>query len=329
MKCPYSKSIPNPTFAKLYPYFCDEYGKFDVLRLPLGVDAATYVHEYCRVQPTLTVPCGKCSICMSNKQQEWVLRLKHELQNSIGAQFYTLTYDDIHLPFVDPGGNFTSLETEVIQNYDVCVPTLRKDHLQKFLKRLRKDLDPIKVRFFAIGEYGGKLHRPHYHMILFGLPNQKDVMNIRDDYNPIMIVQKHWWYGNVSVGEANGSTINYITSYMLISKDSPHGDLSEPSFAVMSRRPGIGYYFLESKEREFFYKHNIKKLYTTLDGLKVPLPRYYKDKLLTDEQKIELQEWRWKNEDLFTPPDPKQQLLAITKDNILRARYEKKKKHIH
>lgn len=44
--------------------------------------------------------------------------------------------------------------------------SLEKSHLQKFFKRLRKQLTS-KVRYFAVGEYGTKKGRPHYHVILF------------------------------------------------------------------------------------------------------------------------------------------------------------------
>lgn len=42
------------------------------------------------------------------------------------------------------------------------------------MKRLRKYLEPVKVRFFACGEYGDNTYRPHYHLILFGCDFRSD-----------------------------------------------------------------------------------------------------------------------------------------------------------
>ena len=65
--------------------------------------------------------------------------------------FVTLTYADDQLP----DGN-----------------SLCPEDVTKFLKRLRKRIDPVKIRYFLCGEYGeGSTSRPHYHLILFGLPS--------------------------------------------------------------------------------------------------------------------------------------------------------------
>lgn len=54
-----------------------------------------------------------------------------------------------------------------------------------------------------------------------------------------------------------------------------------PNFAIMSRRPGIGSNFVSKIP---------KKNYIYLNGYKKRLPRYYKDKLFTKEQKIYMRE---------------------------------------
>ena len=94
----------------------------------------------------LEIPCGKCILCRKQKAAEWSLRMYHELSTSQKASFVTLTYDDTKLP---------------------ANQTLVKAHLQNFMKRLRKRIEPEKLRYYAVGEYGDKTQRPHYHMILF------------------------------------------------------------------------------------------------------------------------------------------------------------------
>ena len=98
----------------------------------------------------LQVPCGKCLICLSNRRQDWSVRILNEYKYSIGSRFITLTYSDKHLP--EDG-------------------QLNKSDLQKYFKRLRKTLDK-RVRYYAVGEYGTKRGRPHYHILLF---------NVKDD----------------------------------------------------------------------------------------------------------------------------------------------------
>ena len=54
--------------------------------------------------------------------------------------FVTLTYDEDHLP----------LDRSVSRR-----------EVQLFMKRLRKAISPLRVRFFACGEYGERFGRPH------------------------------------------------------------------------------------------------------------------------------------------------------------------------
>lgn len=75
-----------------------------------------------------------------------------------------------------------------------------------WLKRLRKAVFPTKLRFFLVGEYGSKTLRPHYHVLLFGMP-----------WNPSSeaVVEKTWGRGFVQLGEVNQATIRYCVGYVL------------------------------------------------------------------------------------------------------------------
>ena len=76
--------------------------------------------------------CGNCLPCLITRKQEWTLRIELEAKCHVANSFVTLTYDDVFRP---------------------AGQTLVKDHLQKFIKRLRKAL-PYKIRYYACGEYG-------------------------------------------------------------------------------------------------------------------------------------------------------------------------------
>lgn len=151
------------------------------------------------------VPCGQCYACRVNKTQEWTFRLMLELTEWKHASFVTLTYDDENLP----AGN-----------------GLNYRDLQLFIKRLRKVYDePIK--YYAIGEYGdneqsinygnsdgsgGFLGRPHFHLIIFGLPpdnNSKQLMcRIWRLCDP-----QRFLYNNKGVAQVTIDSIAYVAGY--------------------------------------------------------------------------------------------------------------------
>lgn len=129
---------------------------------------------------SIILPCGKCLACKENKSQEWTLRILHELDNFSEASFVTLTYKDQSLP------KFGSLSPK---------------HLKDFFKRLRKKLKGKEVKYYACGEYGDDTHRPHYHVILFGV----------DDVN---LVSDTWGFGLVHSGTVTPQSAKYVTQYI-------------------------------------------------------------------------------------------------------------------
>ena len=48
------------------------------------------------------VPCGKCKCCLEKKSQIWRTRLKRESEDNKFQLFFTLTYDNLHVPFFRP-----------------------------------------------------------------------------------------------------------------------------------------------------------------------------------------------------------------------------------
>lgn len=154
------------------------------------------------------VPCGKCNFCLQAKRADWTFRLKQELKVCRSASFLTLTYDDSHLPVV---GGF---------------PTLRKDHMQKFMKRLRKEtskVSDLSIRYYSVGEYGTRTERPHYHSIMFNVP-----LEVMDRLRDI------WSLGQVMVGTVTGGSIHYVTKYHLNKHNGweEKGDVREKPFVL-------------------------------------------------------------------------------------------------
>lgn len=186
---------------------------------------------------------------------------------SYSACFMTLTYAEEPLSFNEQ-------------------PTLRKKDLQDFLKRLRKfektRNNDNTLKYYAVGEYGTIGHRPHYHLIIF---NISDYTRTRSN----MVAEKIWKKGHVDVAVCNSATINYVVGYINQGSWTPQHELDDrdPHFSVMSK--GLGSSYLT----DAIYKMHYDRMDTSVmhpDGYRIPLPRYYQDKIFTVEEKAELWE---------------------------------------
>lgn len=209
----------------------------------------------------MEVPCGKCLACKINRSHEWALRIIHELSYWDCAVFLTLTYDDDHLCFKD------------VIKYGVR-PTLIKSDLQKFFKRLRKTLYPKKIKYYACGEYGEYHKRPHYHAIIFGV-GIKDTKMLNDLWN----------MGLVNCGTVTFDSARYVAGYIdkkyhgkLAVKEYTSKGLLIP-FQICSQGFGLNFALDNADQLR-------RQLYTTIRGKKVPLPRYYKQKLNIDVDRL-------------------------------------------
>lgn len=195
------------------------------------------------------VPCGRCQLCKKTRLDSWTLRLVHESSYYQEVAFVTLTYSDDLLPLGLCGRG-----------------TLSRSDLQKFFKRLRKNLGPSrKIKYYACGEYGKTTFRPHYHAIIFGCA----------DYQ---IISKSWNKGFIQVRPFDVCHVRYITKYILktptVSKTirafKIHG--LEPPFKLQSTALGRQY----AEDSQDSIRRN---LYITLNGYRKPVPRYYRKKL--------------------------------------------------
>lgn len=194
----------------------------------------------------VSVPCGKCMACLMNKRADWSFRLEQEYKHSRSALFVTLTYDMKHVP---------------------SNGSLDKRHLQLYLKRLRKMDGQNKIRYYAVGEYGGKSCRPHYHLLLFNCSES----HARSAWRDIKGDQ----VGIVHVGNVTAASVAYVTKY-LVQPDLALYGLQKP-FAVMSRAYGIGGRYL-SDEMVAWHKVDDRN-YCVRDGQKIRLPRFYRSKI--------------------------------------------------
>lgn len=163
-----------------------------------------------------------------------------------GSKFITLTYANPHLTWAHGS------------------PQLVKSDLQKWFKRIRKK--GYKVRYYAVGEYGSRTYRPHYHIILFGSVADSDIRNA-------------WPLGQVHIGTVTMASIQYCLGYIVNGKGWTMRHNRVAPFCTMSRRPGIGANYL-SDAMKAWHKSG-RKNYVLVDGVKRHLPRYYKGKIFS------------------------------------------------
>lgn len=124
---------------------------------------------------------------------------------------------------------------------------------QDWLKRIRKAVEPIRLRYYLVGEYGDLSERPHYHVALFGYPsctNANNNFRTRFDRSGKVhccshceLLSRTWGLGRIDNGSLTTESAQYIAGYVtkkMTAKDDPRLDGRHPEFGRMSLRPGIG-----------------------------------------------------------------------------------------
>jgi len=167
------------------------------------------------------VRCGRCLACRVKFRDAWATRIRmesysHYHRTGLWAQFLTFTYRTENVPLTVDG--------EV---------TLRKRRFQNWLKNEQKILG--KFRYFAVGEYGSKLGRPHYHMVIFPEnPKQAGLLCARWE-------EKYGFTSQYPVTDGAWRYITkYATKYLSRTQDQEKLGQKELEFRVSSRRPVLG-----------------------------------------------------------------------------------------
>lgn len=182
------------------------------------------------------IPCGKCLGCYLEKARDKAVQLSLEKMNPEYKEnecwFITLTYEDEYLPIhtyenEETGEQYSGASTEL------------KD-LQNWIKKIRMNHTDKNIRFMAAREYGTTTLRPHYHIIIFGLPLDRELfIRVGNNTNgdPLWttpqldsIQSKDCWSvrrplgdrtakmyraGNVIIGEVTFQSIAYVARYTM------------------------------------------------------------------------------------------------------------------
>lgn len=254
---------------KGFPIGITDNGKPKYMIVPYAVDHVEYVHnKWIKAESAFQspyavkcvtafteIPCGRCVDCKLKYSREWADRCMFEAEYYKPSEtwFVNLTYDDDHI--MDVGS-------------DIFSGTLLKSDLSGFMKRLRRHCEyhdiSKDIRFYACGEYGDRTHRPHYHVILYGVDllakdKLKYWMKTKTGFpswtSPLL--EKIWSKGRVVVTLISWDTCAYTARYCMkkVGNLTPDHYISngvEPEFVLMSRRPGIGARYFEDHWKKIY-----------------------------------------------------------------------------
>lgn len=174
------------------------------------------------------VACRVCDLCRANRLNDIIGRCVAEQVASSATFAVTLTYR----------GETPSAYTLVYRD------------VQRLLKRLR--IDGYSVRYICAGEYGAKKGRAHWHLVLFFRGKYPDVpIDHRIDW-------PYWPHGLVYFQQPDYNGFKYVMKYALKSViKTPGAPLLQPGSELqfqMSKKPPLGWYFLNSLAEELVSK---------------------------------------------------------------------------
>lgn len=228
----------------------------------------------------IEVECGQCYECRKKKRRNWMIRMFEELKENSTAVFFTGTFTDERIKQLR--------KRYAIDEEDVNAIATKEVRL--FLERIRKENNGKSIKHWIITEKGHtNTRRIHIHGIFF----TKELSKRRLEW----ILYNNWIAGYSYNGDyVNEKTINYVSKYMTkIDKDNP-----EFTGKVLCS-PGLGKQWIQSVAAQSI--HYVKKqygketieYYRMKDGTKMALPKYYREKIFTEEERTKL--WAEKLDD--------------------------------
>lgn len=230
-------------------------------------------------------PCNRCNFCLANRRNEWSFRMYYHLKGANRADFLTLTYDNAHLPLVQVEGMRYSAATLHAPHLQLFFKTLkqrqkrlirRKCKLNQYNKeQTRALLNEWEIKYFAVGEYGTQYKRPHYHTIVYNVWPDLAYELVSREKNETL-----WGKGLVHRGNATPASIQYCAKYVIDKSYWWKDDARQKPFSLISK--GIGENYIEKRA-----KWHIEGLrgYVMLEGQRARMPKYYKMKIFSKEQR--------------------------------------------
>lgn len=237
------------------------------------------------------VPCGHCLDCLKKRQNEWYVRFwceeryqKRINPNSITI-FLTLTYDETNLP----------------QSREAALNDFRA-----FVKKISRRQGNERVRFYAVTENGTLKGRLHWHVLLFGFDPSVISKPLNKYFDDV------WQKGFNSAEYCTPRVFSYVSKYVTKDLDTFKQDDSWKTISVCSKRPSLGMMFF-SVDKWRNHLHNTQDFRIMIDGYAYSLPRYFREKLLSE---LDLFFSKTKTSILSFPADMEREQEQIKRNNI-------------
>lgn len=256
----------------------------------------------------ITIGCGKCLHCRRKKQNDWRVRLQHELYygNYNHCEFVTLTFNSTYY-----------------ERFKTCPERA----FRLFLERYRK-VYGCSIRHFAVTELGGQYGRLHLHCIFFDYrfemasdsfkrvrytPEQMRILNTRRRYGPFLKndgtlkryvadLKRFWKYGRVWVDGCYETTASYLVKYITKPYEEYVESPADPDFVKsfvpkIFCSPGLGRAYVNDPSVIEFHRQTLKGIWYIQDRenpiIKYAMPRYYVEKIFDKDFRTDLAYQNW------------------------------------
>lgn len=248
------------------------------------------------------VACGQCTPCLLKKQREKASRvlLESRANGITDTLFVTLTYDDEHLPYtfsrmemqrLTPKQKAQGFEPrKELKTYSCPTGTLYPPDLINFLKKLRYygSTKGFQIRAVYAGEYGDEKRRPHYHLIIWGIPYKERMMIFRSWTDKQKKLMCHHSRLDIQIPKNERHIANYLSKYLLSDKkrkDAASLNGAFPEFYRTSK--GLGLQYADGVSKALTKESGLANLWIDgkmpssffFDGKNYPIDRYMKAKI--------------------------------------------------
>lgn len=213
------------------------------------------------------VECGHCFECRKKKRREWRIRNYEQLKETPTAVFFTGTVSPQRYEHICKQygyNNDGSQDNEIITKIQ-----------RLFLERIRKEKG-YSIKHWCVTEKGHtNTRRIHIHGLYYATHGETK-------WQLTKTLFENWIDGYKFYGSyVNEKTINYVSKYMT-KKDEDNPEYI--GIVLCSKGLGANY----AKRTAYKHKWNKEKtniIYKARNGAELPLPRYYKTQLYTEDQR--------------------------------------------
>lgn len=230
----------------------------------------------------MVVACGKCYLCKKSYQSKWRLRLNHEYMygnhDLTKSYFCTFTLNDTYYQ-------------DALRHPSKYVRTFLENYRYQVKKRCGKGKS---VFHWIVSERGETTGRYHFHGVLF------------DCVLPKYIIERCWKYGFVSFKQLTLKRCGYVTKYIT------KGNTPNACKEAVEHQPqvwcsaGIGKCYTELQTTRSQHTRNGLVPFIVKNNFIYGMPRYYKQKIFTDEEReiLKLQFYAENLDNTIFPPPP-------------------------